>query len=591
MAAPHGLIRARLSASSVRAGRRCLSAALPTSGSHSVRAKSSSSAASATAPHIASDAATEPIDAALLNNHHHGRVLSIADWAENSLRIQPRSTLELPFESSNVFTSELSQHLATDVDEAAAAAAMNVSRAYISDEEVDKWLADFDIPAEQLAKCATQDEVAELRRLYARQLRLECSVYEMAMEKHETSSLKVRQIGRASNTNAAKELIRNWMFPAREFIENEQRKIRDGKHSMDSNIYGPALLMLKADVLAATGMNVMLNTCLGDAHGPKFIKLALAMGKAIQEEIIVQKERAEKRGGENKFYLQVTSMIESDFVKAKMKAYHDDVGGWDKRINLKVGAALIDCIQRSCFIPVEKGSATMSDQPAFLHDYVFERNRRAGVIKIHPTIATTVLSTKPGANILPWTARYLPMLVPPKNWDSVVNGGYLKLHTKIMRQRDSAWQMDCVKRGEMEPLFKALNLLASVPWVINKDVLDVILKVWENGGGFGDLPQRTDIELPEWKPEYEHDPEAREVYEKMVRKVRACAARVSDCVCLVVHCVSSAATESSPARALFTRAGFKLLARASAWRHVRAPLSTMTALTRAAVCRACLRWR
>lgn len=474
-----------------------------------LRAKSSSAVA---APRVATS--EMPADA--------GRVLSIADWAENSLRIQPRATLEAPFDAS-VFTSELTEQLGEE-------SAVVASRAPMSDTEVDKWLEEFEIPAEQLAQCTTREQVAELRRLYARQLRLECSVYEMAMEKHESSSLKVRQIGRATHTNAAKELIRNWMTPAREFIEKEQKKIRDGKHSMDSNIYGPALLMLKADVLAATGMNVMLNTCLGDAQGPKFIKLALAMGKAIQEEIIMQKERAEKRGGENKFYLQVTAMIESDFVKAKMKAYHDDVGGWDKRINLKVGAALIDCIQRSCFIPTEKGGAAMSDQPAFLHDYVFERNRRAGVIKIHPTIATTVLSTKPGSNILPWTARYLPMLVPPKKWDSVVNGGYLKLHTKIMRQRDSAWQMDCVKRGEMQPLFKALNLLSSVPWVINKDVLDVILKVWENGGGFGDLPQRADIELPEWKPEYETDPEARDVYEKMVRKVRWMTSAV--CVCV-----------------------------------------------------------
>lgn len=551
MAAPHSLLRAskRFGSSSARSGPRCVASLA----SNQSRAKSSSAAA---APHVAA----ESIDSSLLNNN--GRVLTIADWAEHAARIQPRQTLEVPFEPA-VFTSELNKQL-TEAEDAAAAYSM--SRAYISDEEADKWLADFEIPAEHLTKCQTSDQVAELRRLYARQLRLECSVYEMAMEKHETSSMKVRQIGRVSSTNAAKDLIRNWMIPAREFIDNEQKKIRDGKHSMDSNIYGPALLMLKADVLAATGMNVMLNTCLVDANGPKFIKLALAMGKAIQEEIIVQKDRAEKRSGQNKFYLQVTSMIESDFVKAKMKAYHDDVGGWDKRINLKVGAALIDCIQRSCFIPLEKGSREMSDQPAFLHDYVFERNRRAGVIKIHPTIATTVLSTKPGANILPWTARYLPMLVPPKNWDSVVNGGYLKLHTKIMRQRDSAWQMDCVKRGEMEPLFKALNLLSSVPWVINQDVLNVILKVWEQGGGFGDLPQRTDIELPEWKAEYENDPEQRNVYEKMVRKV---SFECDLCICILCVCmeVCVIATESSPgpAQKHSTGFGFKLLARASDW--------------------------
>lgn len=461
-------------------------------------------------PAVMTESVSDAIDSEFLRS---GRVLTVADWAERAQHLEPRSSLAAPFDALSLVEHEA---------EAIEAGAENLSRAYISDEDVDKWLQDFTIPADQLATCTTPEEVQDMRRLYARQLRLECSVYEMAMDKYESSANKVRQIGRASNSNAAKDLIRTWMIPAREYIEKEQKKIRDGKHSMDSNIYGPALLMLKADVLAATGMNVMLNLCLGEAQGPKFIKLALAMGKAIQEEIISQKEAAEKRGGDNHFYLKMTSRIESEFIKAKMKVYHDDVGGWDKRINLKVGAALIDCLQRSCFLPIPQKNGGKPGKPvqAFLHDYVFERNRRAGVIKIHPDIAATVLSTKPGANILPWTARYLPMLVSPKKWDYIVNGGYLKLHTKIMRQRDSAWQMDCVKRGELEGLFKSLNLLGEVPWVVNKEVLDVILTMWENGGGFGDLPQRADIDLPEWQEEYTEDPEKRQLFEKMTRKVR-----------------------------------------------------------------------
>lgn len=466
------------------------------------------------------------------------RVLSIADWALNAQQIQPRAALQQPRAEFSL-PSELSS-LAAAAEAAAEAEASaaelgspaelaSASRAHISDADVDKWLAEYEIPCEQLARCETPEQLQELRRRHARQLRLECSVYEMAMDKFKSSHLKVRQIGRASDTNAAKDLIRQWMIPARDFIRNEQARIRAGKHSMDSNMYGPALLMLKPEVLAATGMNVMLNQCLCEAKGPKFIKLALAMGKAVQEEIIVQKERAEKRGADM-YYLQRAAMVESQLIKDKMRAYHDEVGAWDKRLQLKVGAAVIDCIQRSCFVPdvhekrhnangEEAATKPKKQQPAFLHDYVFERNRRAGVIKIHPDIANTVLKTNPGENILPWTARYLPMLVPPTKWTSVVNGGYLKLHTKIMRQRDSAWQMDCVKRGELEPLFKSLNLLSEVPWVINKNVLHVILALWEKGGGFGDLPSRADLPEPEWKEEYENDPAARETYDKMVRKV------------------------------------------------------------------------
>ncbi|KAJ0403218.1 hypothetical protein P43SY_000026 [Pythium insidiosum] len=458
------------------------------------------------------------VQAHLQHDHHLepatlGNVLEVADWAKNAYVMEPRTTLE------NTAFSPLLEPSEAALDDAD----VLVNRVHIADEDVDKWLANFEIPAEELAKCQTDADVRALRRLYARQLRLECSIYEMAVRKREASLMNVNRLGLTSNTNAAKSLILNWMVPATEFIEAEQRKLRESKHSLDSNTYGPAFLMLKPDVLAATGINVMLNQCLMETRGTKFIKLALAMGKAVQEEIIDQKE---KRG--DNYLISLRKKLKSDFLMKKVSEYHDDLGLWDKRVNLKVGAALIDCIQRSCFVPEgllikESGShavASLSPTPAFAHDYVFERNRRAGVIKVDKLILNTVLNTKPSANVLPWTARYLPMLVPPKKWEGVANGGYLRLHTKIMRQRDSAWQMDCVKRGEMDELLKSLNLLSEVPWVVNKEVLDVVLKIWESGGGFGDLPQRWNLETPEWKEEYENDKAMKAQYDKMVRKIQ-----------------------------------------------------------------------
>ncbi|KAH7463967.1 hypothetical protein PRIC2_005918 [Phytophthora ramorum] len=457
------------------------------------------------------------------------RRLAEADWAIRAQQLIPRTTMEKPYELAPLtlgleeFMSRAEQELSTPAEIAKSA------RSFMSDEDVDKWLHDFTLPNDQLAKCATPQEVQELRRRYARQLRLECSVYEMAMDKYSSSHEKVRQLGRSTETNAAKELIRKWMPQTEKYVDAEQKKIKAGKHSTDSNIYGPALMLLKPDVLAATGMNIMLNMCLMEAKGPKFIKLALAMGKAVQEEIITRKEAMAKRnnGDADKFYLNATEYIKLESLKTRMKDYIDTVGGWDKRLQLKVGAAVVDCIQRTCYVPNEFGDVSTPElcaakglpapEPAFIHNYVFDRNRRAGVIQIHQKMADTVLATSPDANVLPWTARYLPMLVPPRPWDGIVNGGYLKLRTKIMRQRDSAWQMDCVQRGDMGGILTALNLMADVPWVINKEVLNVVLQVWEDGGNFGDLPTRTDVPLPDPEsPEFKEDPA---LYYKNVRKI------------------------------------------------------------------------
>lgn len=457
------------------------------------------------------------------------RRLAEADWSIRAQQIIPRSTVEKPYELAPL-TLGLEELIGkTEAELTNSAELTTSSRLYMSDEDVNKWLKDFEIPEEAFAKCSTPEMVQEIRRRYARQLRLECSVYEMAMDKYAASHEKVRQIGRTTETNAAKNLIRKWIPEAEKYVKAEQKKIKLGKHSMDSNIYGPALMLLEHDVLAAMGMNTMLNMCLMEAKGPKFIKLALAMGKGVQEEIIARKEAITKRhnGDEDKFYLQVTQRIKLESLKARMKKYIATVGGWDKRLQLKVGSAVVDCIQRTCYVPNEFGEVSTPElcaakgqpapEPAFLHNYVFDRNRRAGVIQIHQRIADTVLATNPDANVLPWTARYLPTLVPPRPWTGVTNGGYLKLRTKIMRQRDSVWQMDCVQRGEMAGIFKVLNLLAEVPWVINREVLDVILQMWENGGNFGDLPTRKDVPLPDPNcPEFAEDPA---LYQKNVRKI------------------------------------------------------------------------
>uniref|UniRef100_A0AAV1UA67 DNA-directed RNA polymerase n=1 Tax=Peronospora matthiolae TaxID=2874970 RepID=A0AAV1UA67_9STRA len=457
------------------------------------------------------------------------RRLVEADWAVRAQQLTPRSTVEKPFQLAPLSLG-LRDAIAQCEEQVSNSAGRAFNkRSFMSDEDVDKWLEKFEVPEEQLAKCSTPEEVQEMRRRYARQLRLECSVYEMAMDKYSSSHEKVRQLGRTTETNAAKDLIRKWMPVAKAYIESEQKKIKAGKHSTDSNIYGPALMILKADVLAATGMNIMLNTCLMEPEGPKFIKLALAMGKAVQEEIIARKEESAKRnnGKMDKFGLKLIEDVKLESLKNRIREYIDNVGGWDKRLQLKVGAAVVDCIQRTCYVPNRSGDVLTPElcaakglptpEPAFVHNYVFDRNRRAGVIQIHQRMAETVLATNPDANVLPWTARYLPMLVPPRPWTGIVNGGYLKLRTKVMRQRDSAWQMDCVQRGDLDGILKALNLMAEVPWVINKEVLNVVLQIWEDGGNFGDLPTRIDVPIPDPNsPEFVNDPA---LYYKNVRKI------------------------------------------------------------------------
>ena len=92
--------------------------------------------------------------------------------------------------------------------------------------------------------------------------------------------------------------------------------------------------------------------------------------------------------------------------------------------------------------------------------------------------------------------RYKPMLVPPRPWLSVDRGGFLSQKTVFMRTHGSQLQMESLYHADLHPIFKSLNTLSKVGWVVNKEVLRVAERVWENGGGILDIPSRTDIPLP-----------------------------------------------------------------------------------------------
>ena len=92
--------------------------------------------------------------------------------------------------------------------------------------------------------------------------------------------------------------------------------------------------------------------------------------------------------------------------------------------------------------------------------------------------------------------RYKPMLVPPRPWLSVDRGGFLSQKTVFMRTHGSKLQTESLYHADLHNIFKSLNTLSKVGWVVNKDVLRVAEQVWENGGGILDIPSRTDLPLP-----------------------------------------------------------------------------------------------
>lgn len=60
------------------------------------------------------------------------------------------------------------------------------------------------------------------------------------------------------------------------------------------------------------------------------------------------------------------------------------------------------------------------------------------------------------------TPRFVPMLVPPSDWVRPDQGGFLRLHSQIMRTRGEAAQKRALARADLRKIYHGLNCLGKV---------------------------------------------------------------------------------------------------------------------------------
>ncbi|KAF0685775.1 Aste57867_22383 [Aphanomyces stellatus] len=405
-------------------------------------------------------------------------------------------------------------------------------------EEVDEWLDGFEIPEEAFKLNKTPQEV---RHLYAKQLRLEQAVYALSLEKNQDTIASVNSVRRGSETSNAKSYINKWTKPMSKAIKELGDKYKQPNRAStksphfveDLGMYGPVLYLLDPDELAQIAITTTMNHVLMEEDGVKFVKITLAIAKEIQDMLLAKAKDFEKldrllkkkkaMAGKSEFddAMSNKKMIYFQTIRRNLTSKDAEdaerlfatAGKWSKEFQLKLGSGLLELLEQNCYAdgraelgdmltsPEHAASHFSDDEPtsivrvkAFEHAVRYENSRRYGIIRCTKPMYEKIMK---GDIFLPWCARYLPMVVPPKPWNGIENGGYLTLPTKIMRLRNDKWQLKCVASGEMDDLVRSLNMLADIPWVINREVFDVVMKLWENGGDFGDLPPRADMPMPE----------------------------------------------------------------------------------------------
>ncbi|RHZ07502.1 hypothetical protein DYB31_000743 [Aphanomyces astaci] len=338
----------------------------------------------------------------------------------------------------------------------------------MSTEEVDAWLEDFEIP-DEAAKL--NKPPAEVRHLYAKQLRLEQAIYELSLEKLQKTTQSVAELSKGAEVGTAKAYMAKWDGPMTSVaVANKAHACGlvdedNTDYIVDGKLFGPILFLLPPEVLAQIVIKTALNHVLLEVDGVKFIKITLGLGKEIQDEIIDRRAKMNKNSrhkyastnyynkstsststttsdkqpaedGKHAYFSKVLKDLKPP-MRDKAVKYFEDAGSWSKEIQLKLGSALLDLLENNCYEDGSQSDAdvlTRRERPtshfqedypmpqkrnkAFLHSVKYENNRRYGIIQCSPAV------------------------------------------------------------------YKRVRLL------------EVVMDVWKAGGDFGDLPPRRDLPMP-----------------------------------------------------------------------------------------------
>lgn len=137
---------------------------------------------------------------------------------------------------------------------------------------------------------------------------------------------------------------------------------------------------------------------------------------------------------------------------------------YDNGVLVRIGAELIKMLELSGANLIEIGR---------------ESSRTSGkgshmVVRLTKGAVQTLTSFNESIDLLA-AVNIPPMIVPPKDWSEVANGGYLTHKIPLIKRTNKP------PYPELKRFMSVINKMQSVPWRVNTRVLDVIHDVMEKG--------------------------------------------------------------------------------------------------------------
>lgn len=388
--------------------------------------------------------------------------------------------------------------------------------------------------------------------LVARQIRVETDALNSAIKRWKIEHEKLAKLG-VDNGHIRGRLsgvLWQWHSTMARKITAELEKVETAEAKTKKTTqeklraeYGPFLRLLTPEHFAAliTISMIQIVSKAGIGTPIKFGKTVCELGRIVEMEVEseqtllqARKAKKEKAQSDRRKYKWIDPQLKQgnenttrwgESIEHFNSRLFSKKVRWSHAIHARVGAVLCELLLDSAKIVVQQedtstGVSEPSLKPAFLRETAFAKGKQVGVISLHPSMVE-IMTREPPSHLI---AKQLPMVSKPRPWTGFTEGGYLSSDTPFLRSKTGDMsQRDygeaAASRGDLDQIFKGIDVLGATGWKINKTVFQVMLDAWNSGQAIANLPPAEKVfpEVP--KPPADADQKARFAYYESVRKL------------------------------------------------------------------------
>lgn len=230
-----------------------------------------------------------------------------------------------------------------------------------------------------------------------------------------------------------------------------------------------ALIGLRRALLAASDSSPMMSSCMN-------------IGTLVEEHVAITALRTEEKNLANWWERKAAKTSNSQHARKVMRAAARDqlnATAWTKEDRIKVGAFIVELIQDNL------GIMEMTS--------IQRGKRRVEVITCTPTFREWLDSMHAKCALM--QPVRLPMIIPPLDWSTPWDGGYLTVDTRLMKNA-SRGELDDLASADLLEVYAAVNSLQRVPWRINESVLNVLRALRDAPAGAPCIPSGEPSPIP-----------------------------------------------------------------------------------------------